>query len=110
MRKPIKGYFSTLNMLPNTAIYFLLKTINTDLVVIEVYAFQQLPRVRELWIKLRAGKIMEFSPVHEISKTFAPPVCDDNSFFMLLAVATSHLHQVETITSHFLNPGKIVQR
>ena len=81
MRKTMKGYFSTLNMLPNVAIYFLLKTVNTDLVVIEMYAFQQLPRLRELWIEFRTGKMMKFIPVHEISKTFGPLVCYGQLFF-----------------------------
>ena len=58
------------------AIYFLFKTENTDLFVIAVHAFLQLPKLSELWIEFRTGKTLEFIPVHEISKTFGPPVCN----------------------------------
>ena len=74
MRKPIKDYDSTLNMLPKVVIYFLFETLNTDLVVIEVYAFLRLPKLSELCIEFETGKTMGFTPVHEISKTFGPPV------------------------------------
>ena len=68
-------------MLPKGAIYFLFETVNTDLVVIAVYAVLRLPKLSELWIECRTGKTMEFIPLYEISKTFGPPVCNEYLFF-----------------------------
>ena len=61
-------------MLPKVAIYFHFETVNTDLVVIPGYTFLRLPKPSELWIEFRTQKTVEFIPVHEISKTFGPPV------------------------------------
>ena len=52
------------------------ETVNTDLVAIAVYNFLRLPKLSELWMEFRTGKTMEFIFVHEISKTFGPPVCN----------------------------------
>ena len=76
MRKQIKDYVFTLNMLPKVAIYFPFETVNTGLVVIAVYAFPRLPKLSELWIEFRTGETTEFLPVHEMSKTFGPSVCN----------------------------------
>ena len=52
------------------------KTVDTELVVIAVHTFQQLPKLNELWIESRTGKTREFILIHEISETFRPPVCN----------------------------------
>ena len=53
------------------------KTVNTELVVIAVYTFQQLPKLSELWIEFNTGKTREFLPIHETRKTFGSPVCNE---------------------------------
>ena len=46
----------------------LIKTVDSDVVVIAVYAFQQLRNLGQLWIELGTGKSLQFIGIHEICK------------------------------------------
>ena len=88
----------------------LVKTINTDLVVIAVLAFQQLPRLNDFWIEFRTGKTMEFIPVHKISILSDDLYAMNNYSLMLLPVAIPPFYLLEKVKSPFLKNGKILQR
>ncbi|KAK3922266.1 Phosphoglycerate kinase [Frankliniella fusca] len=50
----------------------LIRTSDTDVVVIAVSSVHRLPLVRELWIHLKAGKKNSFLPVHEMASSLGP--------------------------------------
>ena len=86
------------------------QTIKTDLVVIAVYAFQRLPKPSELRIEFRIGKQENLFSSTKSAKLSDHLYVINNYFFMLLAVAISHLRLVKKLKSRFSKPGKIVQR
>ena len=59
----------------------LVKTIDSDIVVIALYAYQHIQNLNELWIEFGVGKSLQFIPIHEISNGLGPSVCNAYLFF-----------------------------
>ena len=59
----------------------LIKTVDSDVIVIAVYAFQQLHNLNQLWIEFGKGKALQFIGIHEMCKTLGPSICDGYLFF-----------------------------
>ena len=59
----------------------LIKTVDSDVVVIAVSMFYRIPGLNELWIEFGTGKSLKFIPVREIAikigeaKSYALPFC-----------------------------------
>lgn len=47
----------------------MIRTVDTDVVVLAVASVQQLPELEELWIHIGTGKHHQFLPCHEIANT-----------------------------------------
>ena len=50
---------------------FLIKTVDSDVVVIAISIFLKVP-LRELWIEFGAGKSLKFIPIHEVAASLGP--------------------------------------
>ena len=59
----------------------LVKTVDSDIVVIALYAYQHIQNLNELWIEFGVGKSLQFIPIHEISNGLGPSVCNAYLFF-----------------------------
>ena len=59
----------------------LVKTVDSDIVVIALYAYQHIQNLNELWIEFGVGKSLQFIPIHEISNGLEPSVCNAYLFF-----------------------------
>ena len=59
----------------------LVKTVDSDVVVIALSVFHRIPNLTELWIEYGVGKAMEFIPIHEISDSLGPLVSEAHFFF-----------------------------
>ena len=63
----------------------LIKTADSDVVIIAVSVFYRIPGLNELWIEFGTGKSLKFIPVHKIStkigevKSYALPFFHDLS-------------------------------
>ncbi|KAK3910018.1 Homeobox protein SMOX-5 [Frankliniella fusca] len=50
----------------------MIRTVDTDVVVIALSSIHRLPLINELWIHLKAGKKHTFLPVYEMAATLGP--------------------------------------
>ena len=60
-----------------------IRTVDTDVVVLAIFCYQQL-NVNELWIHFGVGKNVRLLPVHAISKTLGPKMCQAMPIFHAL--------------------------
>ena len=74
------------------------KTVDSDIVVIALYANQHIQDLNKLWIEFGVGKSLQFIPIYEISNGLGPSVCNAYLFF--------HLFSGCDTTSSFSDRGK----
>lgn len=53
----------------------LIRTVDSDVVVISISLFPQILGIDELWIEYGCGKYRKFIPIHEICTTLSPEIC-----------------------------------
>lgn len=53
----------------------MIRTVDTDVVVLAVYAMQQIHRLTEMWILFGVGKKTRYIPIHELCKVLTPEKC-----------------------------------
>ena len=59
----------------------LVKTVDSDVVVIALSAFHRIPGIQELWIEFGVGKHLKFIPIHEIAASLGPETSTAYLFF-----------------------------
>ena len=59
----------------------LIRTVDSDVVVIAVYAFKRLQNALELWIDFGIGKMRRYIAVHLLATTLRTEICDSIPFF-----------------------------
>ena len=50
----------------------LVKTVDSDVVVIALSTFHRIPSVQEVWNQFGVGKHLKFLPIHEIANSLGP--------------------------------------
>ena len=75
--------------------HILVKTVDSDVVVIALSAFHRIPSLQELWIEFGVGKHLKFLPIHEIANSLGPQACTAYLFFHSFSGCdtTSTLHR-----------------
>ncbi len=58
-----------------------IRTVDSDVVVIAVYAFSKMPGIEQMWIDLGVGRSRKNIPVHDICKNLPPAVAESLPFF-----------------------------
>ena len=53
----------------------LLRTVDTDVVVLAVYAMQEIRELTEMWILFGVGKKSRYIPIHELCNILTPEKC-----------------------------------
>lgn len=53
----------------------LIRTVDSDVVVISISLFPQIQDIDELWIEYGCGKYRKFIPIHEICVKLSPEIC-----------------------------------
>lgn len=76
----------------------MIRTVDTDVVVLAVAHFQDLPNIEQLWIAFGTGKDFRYIPIHEIASTLGPQMAKGLLFF--------HAFTGCDVTSYFANHGK----
>ena len=59
----------------------LIKTVDSDVVVIALSAFHRIHGLRELWLEFGVGKHLKYIPVHEIAVSLRRQTCNALLFF-----------------------------
>ena len=59
----------------------LVKTVDSDVVVIALSTFHRIPSLQELWIAFGVGKHLKFLPIHEIANSLGPQASTAYLFF-----------------------------
>ena len=72
----------------------LIKTVDSDVVIIVIATYHKINSLRELWIEFRAGKYLRFIPVHEIFQYLGP----EKSQALLFLHAFSGCDTVSTLS------------
>lgn len=76
----------------------MIRTVDTDVVVLAVAHFQDLPNIQQLWIAFGTGKDFRYIPIHEIASALCPQMAKGLLFF--------HAFTGCDVTSYFNNHGK----
>ena len=76
----------------------MIRTVDTDVVVLAVAHFQGLPNIEQLWIAFGTGKDFRYIPIHEIASALCPQMAKGLLFF--------HAFTGCDVTSYFANRGK----
>ena len=63
----------------------LIKTVDSDVIVISVTVFNQLQGVNELWIEFGRGKTLKYIPIHEIVNSLGKVSSREVSFLHALS-------------------------
>ena len=50
----------------------MIRTVDTDVVVLAVAHFQGLPNIEQLWIAFGTGRDLKYIPIHEIASAICP--------------------------------------
>ena len=53
----------------------LLRTVDTDVVVLALYAMQEIRELTEMWILFGVGKKSRYIPIHELCNILTPEKC-----------------------------------
>ena len=69
----------------------LIKTINSDVVIIAIAAFHKIKGITELWIEFGKGKTLKYLPIHEFSECLVIHKSREMPFVMHSMDATQHL-------------------
>lgn len=77
----------------------MIRTVDTDIVVLAVANFQSFENLEQLWIAFGTGKAFRYIPVHEIANVMDPQMAKGLPFF--------HAFTGSDTTSYFANYGKI---
>ncbi|CAB4022060.1 Hypothetical predicted protein, partial [Paramuricea clavata] len=59
----------------------LVKTVDSDVVVIALSAFHRIPGLQELWLEFGVGKHLRFISIHEIANSLGPQASTAYLFF-----------------------------
>ena len=63
----------------------LIKTVDSDVVVIALAVFQEMYNLKELWIEFGVGKTQRYLPIHELSLGLGVNICRAYPFFHSLS-------------------------
>ena len=88
LKMPLNCGFSSVNI----------RTVDTDVVILAVAHFQNLPDIEQIWIAFGSGKYFKYIPVHEIASELCPQKSKGLLFF--------HSFTGSDVTSYFANQGK----
>ena len=87
----------------------LIKTIDSDVIVIAIAAFNKIEGITELWIEFGKGKTLKYLPIHEISEGLGIPKSRVMPFFMHSSVdVTQHLQYSEKGKKSFYETWTII--
>ena len=95
MKKPIKCYFSTLNMLPKVAVRFSLKRLTQKWLSLQYTLFNDFQNLVNFGLNLKLEKQWNLFPSAKLAKLLDHLHVIGIHLFTRLAVAIPHLHFVE---------------
>ena len=76
----------------------IIRTVDTNVVVLAVAYFQDLKNIGNLWIAFGTGQDFRYIPVHEVARSIGPDMANSLPFFHALSGCDT--------TSQFANHGK----
>ena len=76
----------------------MIRTVDTDVVVLAAAHFQGLPNIEQLWIAFETGRDFRHIPIHEIASAICPQMAKGLLFFRAFTGCN--------VTSYFTNRGK----
>ena len=76
----------------------IIRTVDTDVVVLAVAYFQDLENIGNLWIAFGTGQDFRYIPVNEVARSIGPDMANGLPFFHALSGCDT--------TSQFANHGK----
>ena len=70
--------------------HILVKTVDSDVVVITLSAFHRIRGLQELWLEFGVGKHLKYIPIHEIATSLGPQMSSHFSSTLLVVVIQLH--------------------
>ena len=85
----------------------LIKTVDSDVVVIALFVFHRILGISELWIEFGTGKNIRYIPIHQVASDIGLVKCQALLFFTHLVGAIQRLGLQVKAKNHFMKHGRM---